>query len=305
MKLEILAKNINLFSLRSNMIIGRLLILVSFTFFSTQGYAQDLDSVHEGSIAVKDSRNSSTVFDIPLSPGKWMVAHIANRNSTGSASAKIKDVRLMKVANGVLQEVLEISAKVESSNVNWTDEPCKVEPVLYKNDYGTRLWKQKCLTMGYQSFLQANNDATRLALRQLSDRSVKHDFNSIRADYTRYGDYGKLLIIRQHFFPSNFGLENPPVGILNSSTYHPSLIGRDEKKKAMVEALARYMETVVQAFDAAYEGSSPKRIEAFNWPPERAPSKETDKLELLNKAFSAGLISKEDFEKKRAELISK
>jgi hypothetical protein len=287
------------------MLIRRFFAFLSCLLFSIPGLSQDLGSVHEGSIAIKDGRNSSTVFDIPLSPGKWFVAHVANRNSTGSASAKIKDVRLARVDSGVLQEVMEISAKIESSNVNWTDEPCKVEPVLYKNDYGTRLWKQKCLTLGYMSFLQGNNDATRLALRQFSDRSVRHDFNSIRADYTRYGDYGKLLIIRQHFFPSNYGLENPTVGMLNSSTYHPSLIGRDEKKKAMVEALSRHMESVVQAYDAAYDGSSPKRVTAFAWPPERVGSKETDRLELLDKAFSAGLITKEDFEKKRAEIISK
>lgn len=269
--------------------------------------AQSKGEVYEDSLKVKDSRNSTVVFDIPLAPGKWSVENVVLRSSTGSTRAAIKDVRLIRVQEGVLQEAMEITAKVDSSSLNWLDEPCKVEPVLYKNDYGTRLWKQKCLTITPITFLQSNNDATRLLLKELADRSIRHDFNSIRVTYTRLGDFSKFLIIAHHIFPSNYGLENPVIGIINTSPYHPSLIGSGNERRKFIDALAKYFEDVVIAYDAAYEGKEGKKRVLFKWPDSSSlPSGDlSQKLELLEKSFSAGLLTNEEYQKKRSELISK
>lgn len=244
-------------------------------------------------------------YEIPLSPGKWIVYSVFNRKSTGGASANLKDVRLINVFEGVLSEALEVTAKVDSTSIRWNDEPCKIEPVLYKNDYGTRLWKQKCLTVRPITFLQNNNAETRSVLKSLSDRGIKHDFNSLNAVYTRYGDYDKFLIISSHFFPSNYGLANPVVGIMNTSPFHPSLIGEDQKNKAMVDALSAYMEGNVKAYDAAYEGGRLLPLAKFVWPTksELVDKTKDEKNQLLEKSYSLGILTKDEYERKKSELL--
>jgi hypothetical protein len=283
------------------------LLFVAYCIVSASVAAQSKGDVYEGSIQVLDARNSALIFEVPLAPGKWSVENVVNRSSTGSANAALKDVRLIRVNNGILQEALEITAKVDNTNIRWNDEPCKVEPVLYKNDYGTRLWQQKCLTIMPRTFLQNDNEPTRAVLKDFSDRGIKHDFNSIGADYTRYGDYSKFLIIRHHLFPSNYGLDNPVVGILNTSPYHPSLISSNPDKKMFSDALAKYFEGVVVAYDAAYEGKPVQKIDAFVWPPadDGVSADHSQRFQLLKKAYSAGLLSKEEYDKKKSEMLSR
>lgn len=282
------------------------LIASTFPLIAATSLGQTRGDLVEGSIKVTDARNSSVIFELPLSPGKWSVENVLTRSSTGTASAALKDVRLFRVRDGVLQEAIEITAKIDNININWTDEPCKIEPVLYKNDYGTKLWRQKCLTIRPVTFLQNNNEPTRIALKDLADRGIKHDYNSIGVSYTRYGDYSKFLIVRHHVFPSVHGLDNPVVGIINTSPYHPSLIGSTPDKRRYVDAMAKYFEGVVLAYDAAYEGTSVQKIPAFVWQDRNGVSVDQfQKIELIEKSYSAGLLTKEEYEKKKSEILIK
>lgn len=282
-----------------------LFVSLVFILSSTVVRSQEKGEVYEGSVKIKNSRNDSVIYEIPLAPGKWIVDSVLNRSSTGGASASLKDVQMINVIDGVLSQALEITAKVDATNIRWNDEPCKVEPYLYKNDYGTKLWKQKCLLIRPITFLQNNNEITRSVLKSLSDRGIKHDFNSLNAIYTRYGDYDKFLVIKSHFFPSNYGLPNPVVGIMNSSPYHPSLIGSDLKNKAMVDALSSYMESVVNAYDASYSGDRLTPIIKFVWPSqaESVDKSKDEKIQILEKSYSLGILSKDEYERKKSELL--
>lgn len=283
-----------------------LLLSVTLILAANTVQSQEKGEIYEGSIKIKDARNNTVVYEIPLSSGKWIVDSVFNRKSTGGASADMKDVQLINVADGVLSEALEVTAKVDATSIRWNDEPCKYEPVLYKNDYGTKLWKQKCLHIKPITFLQRNNEETRSVLKSLSDRGIKHDFNSINAIYTRYGDYEKFILIRHHFFPSNYGLINPVIGIINTSPYHPSLIGSDVKNKAMIDALSSYMEGVVKAYDSAYEGDRLVPIGKFSWPVQAASLDKLrgEKLQLLEKSYSLNILTKDEYERKKAELLT-
>lgn len=226
-------------------------------------FAQTQGQVVQGSIELLDDSGKNKIYALPLPSGEWKIIQVNSRVSTGSGQARMKDVRVIQSRDGRLVEAIEITYHAGSQQMQWNDEPCKMEPTLYKNNYGTAIWKQKCLTISSGTFLQNNNAATRLVLEIIAKEKISHDLNSIAATYSRYGDFGKFLIVKRHFFPSVHGLENPVVSIMNTSPYHPAFVANDMKKKSYVEALVKYMEDAVISFDAAYEGNDVRAIPEF------------------------------------------
>jgi hypothetical protein len=267
--------------------------------------AQEVGVTYQGNVPIYDVQNSNIVYEIPLPEGKWFVRNVVNRDSTGNTASNLKDVRLALIEGGKLLHSLEITAKVNRNEMRWNDEPCKIEPILYKNDYKTALWKQKCMTIVPQAFLQSDNETTRLFLKTLADRNVKHDFNSIVSTYTRYGDFGKFLTIKLHTFPSNYGLENPLIGSVNTSPYHPSRIGLNKNKKDFVETLAKYSETLTKWYDLAYEGNKFNQLPRFKYSEVEAGLSNDikDKLTLLEKSLEAKLITQAEFNQKKSEVL--
>lgn len=265
---------------------------------------QQVGAEHQGSVPIYDVKNQNVVYEIPLPEGKWSVINVINRQSTGSTTSQLKDVRLGLIERGMLSHSLEITAKVNSNDVRWNDEPCKTPSTLYKNDYGTGLWRQKCMTLAPQTFLQKDNESTRQFLKVLADSNVKHDFNSLISTYTRYGDFGKFLIVRLHTFPSNYGLGNPVVGIMNMSPYHPSQITNSKENKEFVDALSVYSETLTVWLDSAYDGKKFNQLPRFRYPGHEDISGEVkEKLTLLEKSLGAKLITQSEFELKKSILI--
>lgn len=265
--------------------------------------AQEAGSEHQGSLPLYDSQNRNIVYEIPLPQGKWLVRNVTNRDS---GESKLKDVRLGLIENGKLMHTMEITAKVGGdSRGRWTDEPCKVEPVLYKNNYDTALWSQKCMTLQPQTFLQNNNESTRQFLKILADGNVKHDYNSLGSTYTRYGDLGKFLIVKLNTFPSNYGLDNPAIGALNTSPYHPSRVGTNKEIKEFVENLAKYSENLTRWYDLAYEGKKFDQLARFKHPvgQDSVGGELQNRLSLLEQSLQAKLITQAEFDQKRSELL--
>ena len=154
--------------------------------------------------------------------------------------------------------------KVNGSNIQWNDEPCKAEPVLAKNNFGTSLFKQKCVSLESITFLQNNNKVTQDAHAALASRGVKHDYNSLVLNYQRFGDFGYFLIVKQHFFPSIYGFENSTVSVMNESPWHPSRIALDASRKNLVDAIFRYGEIISTSYDEAYMLKDAAPLPAFS-----------------------------------------
>lgn len=230
--------------------------LIGVGLIPVPSMAQNAGDLVSGHVALQQARGGGTVARIPLPPGQWEVVDSILRKSNGNQAADLRDVRLIQVAKDeqgpVLQHALEITMKVEGPNIRWTDEPCKITPLLASNDYGTRLFQQKCLTLIPDRFLQNNNASTQRLLATLAQRGVRHDFNALALTYTRYGDFGYFLIVRQFFFPSRYGLDNPRTGMLNESPWHPSRVALDPARKKLVDAVFKYGEQMAPVLDRAY-----------------------------------------------------
>jgi hypothetical protein len=120
------------------------------------------------------------------------------------------------------------------------------------------------------------------------------------------------MIVRLHFFPSAYGLENPTVGIINTSPWNPSNIPSDREKTRFINTLIKYSERLVQSLDSAYEtGSASTPIAKFNYPDEvdsnkatiELPSKEA-RLKDLKAMFEKNLISKEIYDAQQNKILN-
>lgn len=209
------------------------------------------------------SRAGKVLYKLPLPPGAWEVQDTKIRSTTGSRSIDIRDVSLILVENNVLKQAIEISAQAESIDGRWIDEPCKVEPVYFKNTFGTSLWKQKCLTLQPTTFLQNNNAFTTALVSKLVSQGVSYDNMGVKFTYTRYGDHQKFMVYRMFVFPSGYGLEKPSGGSVNDSPWFPARVENDPIRKAFVNAVKTYAESVVPALDAGFEEKALLPLEKF------------------------------------------
>lgn len=241
------------------------LFVIALLSFSATAYSQTVGQKFSGFVPVLDYRDQKELTQIPLPAGEWTLSRSTVRNASGNVSTKLRDISLLQVADGKLIGAIEIVSRADDSVIRWNDEPCKIDPVHHKNDFGTRLWTQKCLTVNYNTFLQNNNDSVRSAISSLASQGIKHDFNGIRFIYTRFGDVGRFLIYRYFLFPSNYGLENAREAVLTASPYHPFSIEKHPDKKDFVSAVIRYAEQITPSLDIAYMEGSRTPLRAFSY----------------------------------------
>ena len=157
---------------------------------------------------------------VPLTEGTgWTVEFTSVYTGTNSFQSKIRNTYLVQTQNSKVVASVEVSEKVDDTAIRITDEPCKVENVYFKNNYGTSLWKQKCLTIKPVTWLQGTNKYTTDLLASLAKRGIKHDFNGVKLSYMRYGDVNKSLFYAMYIFPSAFGLDNSLAPSMNASPW--------------------------------------------------------------------------------------
>lgn len=92
---------------------------------------------------------------------------------------------------------------------------------------------------------------------------MRHDYNALSLTYTRFGDFGHFLVVRHFFFPSRYGLDNPRIGMLNESPWHPSRVALDPARHRLVDAIFKYGEQIAPALDKAYLREEPECLRAF------------------------------------------
>lgn len=234
--------------------------LMAFSAF--QAFALEVGERLSQFAPIKSS-SGRVLYNLPLPPGEWQVQYTGIRSAGGIRALDMRDISFILVENQILKQAIEITAQAESNDGRWTDEPCKVEPIYYKNTFGTSLWKQKCLTLQPTPFLQKNNAATTALINKLVSQGVSYDNMGVKFTYTRYGDHQKFMVYRMFVFPSGYGLEKPSGGLVNDSPWFPARVENDPIRKAFVNAVKTYAESVVPALDAAFEEKALLPLEKF------------------------------------------
>lgn len=289
----------------------KLLLAIIVATFSQLASAYSVGDKFSTTVPISDRKNN-VFYKIPLPKGEWEVAYLRHR-TTNSTNQDMVDIGLWLIEDNFLKATVEITAAASSTQTRWTDEPCKIQPTYYKNDYGTMLWTQKCLTLSPITFLQAKNNVTNDALENFVKRGVKHDFNAVRFTYTRYGDLSKMLAYKLSIFPSSYGLDNQMQTNLNASPWYPARVERDIEKSKFIDELTKFSENFVKHINEHYEEKvknySPVE---FVYPPLNITAKTdgegavevlADKLKKLIIMKDSGLISQQEYEQIRKRIL--
>lgn len=204
---------------------------------------------------------------VPLVEGPdWTIEFTNIYKSTNRDESRFRNVNLTQSKNGKVIAYIEASEKVDGTTIKLTDEPCKVDDVYFKNDYGTSLWKQKCLVIKPVTWLQGTNKYTSDLLASFAKRGIKNDFNAIRLSYMRYGDINKSLRYSLFIFPSTYGLDNALASVTNASPWSINNLTSDPQKVSFVDAIKTYAEYMVGELDKAYEtGQATGPLKAFSF----------------------------------------
>lgn len=242
------------------------LLCAALIVVASQSQAQTVGDVVKDHVVVRDARNLFDFAKVPLPPGEWEVTHSEVRRTTGTREGELRWITLMQVQDKVLQQAMRIVMKVNQARTLSLYEPCKIEPTLARNDYGTRFWKQKCLTLRADTFLQNDDWNFSTMADLLKERGIRHDRNSLVLTYSRFGDYHYLMTVRHFVFPSRFGLQNPEVSDMSQSPWHPSQVAQHTGRQRFVDALFQYGESIAPAYDAAYMREDSTPLPAFEAP---------------------------------------
>lgn len=238
-------------------------VFIAALLVSGAGMAQTIGATFSGHTPIQDAHDRLTITNIPLPPGNWEVVESYVEKSTGHATVDIRNVRLIQIKDGFLNRVIEIGMNVGSQRARWLDEPCKVENTIAKDDFGTSMFKQKCLTLGAGTFLQQENPVTERLRDLLGKRSVKHDSNTLMLRYTRYGDYGYYLSVNLHFFPTLLAKEDPLGFVTAATPWYSGRVITKEERTALFDAIFEYGRLVSNAFDLAYLREKSEPLPAF------------------------------------------
>jgi hypothetical protein len=210
------------------------------------------------------------VSNIPLPIGEWTT--IRGDDYTGSTkggeSYKFREMFLTNVTDGNLNHFLYVKAKVSSTQVKWLDELCKGEDFIYKNDYGAKLWDQRCLTIRQSTFLQkSDNKVQQISRDYLNKNNIKFKLDAIGLSLTQYSRQGKYLVINLTVFPSNYGLENPTAASEVSSPWHLSNYKADPKKVKFIDALKTWAENYSDVLFKSFNEDKKQNVDipAFAW----------------------------------------
>lgn len=304
-------------------------VLLTLIVFSAgvRAAAIEIGQTLRGVLPITGQNDVDVYATLPLPEGEWIVGFT---KATASSNGKnlFRSIALYQTDEGRVKQGVYANVKVQGPGTQWIDEPCKDASVLFKNDYGTRLWKQKCLVIRTSAFLQSSNETSRTSLATLSAKDIKTDFNSLTVRYTRYGDGDKFYIFEIHVFPSTYGLENPVISVLSASPWAAHNYVNDPEKVRFIDALKAYAETVVIDLDRAYDtghGGGPIKAFAYNRTDQASKLVATDpgstisserpagndasssiekRLSGLKKIYEQGLLSKEEYDEKRKSILN-
>ncbi|QHE86658.1 hypothetical protein [Hydrogenophaga sp. BPS33] len=243
---------------------GRLMLVLVGILMSASVGAQTAGDIVENRVAFNTPSNKSVFAEVPLPPGKWEVLRTSVFPGKGYAAVEFRDVQLAQLDGNQLKSVLDITMKVNGiNNVEYKWDLCKTTPILAKDDFGTSLYKQKCLSLRPVWFWQQDHKVSKELLALMATKSIQHDDKALMLEYERYGDMGYYLQVRQYLFPETYGMDNPAITEMKDSPWHPTRIDADPARRNFADALFKYGLSITPSYDKAYFRRESPPLPAF------------------------------------------
>ena len=250
-------------------------------------------------------------LEVALPEGKWEVGAVGE-NSYPSGTIEIKAL-LFQERNGTLEKVLQFKAPIEKgAATGWTViKQCYREGMHYRKTLAEEDGgNQDCRWINH--FIPAFSASKTIYGREFSNVILKRNLRAPH-QFLSFGyniaDTFSRIDLRYYVAPEIDGFEAYPHTSWNGSPWHPAAIFQDEKKKAYVRRLQAWGDKFYEKVKAGFDGKLSEMIQLKPPLQTKAPPKPNklspigERLKQLNDLFKQELISKQEYEQRRKEIL--
>jgi len=214
------------------------------------------------------------VHKVPLPEGVWSLVRFVDYSAgpIGGAQVPMRTISLGKITEqNMLGMGLFIRTNASSQPMKWTDEPCKGSDFAFMNNFDGGIWRQKCVTIRLQTFLQHNNPQQNQSREFYASRGIKFPSNTLAASITRLDDAGRYLSVTIYVFPEQYGFENPVETVLARHPWHVSNLKADPEKIKFISSYATWVQSYADVLFSLYEDPSRPvvRVKSFTYSSDR------------------------------------
>lgn len=208
---------------------------------------------------------------IPLPAGDWIVVNAWDRPAinnpfAGNKSIPLREMVLAQVnKNNQLIAAIYFTTNLASLAYKWDPNYCNDvnDNFIYSNKYGTDLWQQRCTSIAATGYLQSSTPGQNKVRDFYNSRGIKFDTNTLRVQLSEYDHNGNILRFDIFYFPSTYGLENPPVGNATMSPWFKTNYKQDPKKIKFIEGLQQWSDEYSN-LQNKYFGGSDKPVDKID-----------------------------------------
>lgn len=234
--------------------------------FSEASAQIPIGSVVQNQLLINTSREGTKV--IPLPPGVWTVAYNERirGGSTGNGNHYI-DIVLIDKVSGVLRKLISVRVNDDTdTHKTFTDEPCKRTNAFHKNDYGTRLWEQRCLVVSHVVNFVGTDSRLSSAIRAyLLSNNINFPKTVFGMSYTQFDRFGSFMEIRLRFNPVAYGFMDTNTEY-NFSAWHKDVIQSDQARAQFASRVVSYSEAYASTLQLAFNKSPAPFLLQFDTP---------------------------------------
>jgi len=284
------------------------LLLPSFHSFSQQDlHTQALGTIVRGQFVV----GKKNVF---LPDGDWTLISASETTTTATDWGDVRwaNLWLAQLQGKSLHALVRVAASIRAERIrHWTGtSQCDRTNVLFVKNLSRSPHDHFCnvinhrvnvLTAGGKEFFE------RQAFRSLELREIRLPSTMIVVEYYRSAiSPGNNLRVFYYFNPELDGFSPSANSSWGQNDWHKSVIDRDAKKVAYIDALKSWATAMAPAMDAGFKGDIAKARDYSGWPfklsgtqaveDQKSPE---DRLRALKNAYDQGLITSEEYEAKR------
>lgn len=248
-------------SIKMKLILGIIFIMTE----SSVAIALPLIGFHAAGQISTYSEAGARVF--PLPKGSWKVIY-SNQSSklangevnTISGSNKIDTVYLIQSDLSPSPFILGIQYNITNRFPRYLDTLCKAESPYYSNSYGSAMWNQKCLEVGYVSNIAMFEGwpDSRQAKSSFVKEGMKRPQGYLEMTFTQYSIKGDWLQVRFLVNPEDYGFSGG-----DGSQWEKDMISSSVKNKQFLDEFVSFAKTYADRLSVSFMGQSSSLISEF------------------------------------------
>jgi len=249
---------------------------------------------------------------IALPKGNWEVAEYTT-SSNNNVTFMIKVTLIERKGNQVSRAVSFIVPRDAASGGYVVSKYCSRDNMHFREtETSAAGGMQDCFWVNHYrpTFIGSKNERMRKIGEYLNKNNIEVPNHLIQVGY-RFADSLSLLNVTYYFNPDVDGFSKNPRTSWNTSPWHPSNTASVPSRQEYVDKLIKWAKSYKPTVVNAFKGLAPKEITKSSdqkttdnpASTETQSSSTIQRLQELKNLLEKGLISKSDFDLKKAEIL--